>query len=142
MFSFRYLNNALSSIHERALRLITVITSSLLIEYYRITSKKAYVKKYWVISYWNLQIPSRFNTTDHEWSICHQGKHLEQKLWNRKFGTDTISYRGPQLWNLIPERLSILATLTNLQKEIKKWMCDACPCKMCKTYIQRVDFIN
>ena len=22
-----------------------------------------------------------------------------------KFGTETISYRGPQIWNLIPERL-------------------------------------
>ena len=33
MFTSQYLNNALNSIHERALRLFTMITSSLLIEY-------------------------------------------------------------------------------------------------------------
>ena len=59
-----------------------------------------------------------------------------------KYGTKTISYRGPQLWNLIPERLMALETLNKFKKEIKKWRCDACPCRICKTYIQRVSFIN
>ena len=59
-----------------------------------------------------------------------------------KFGTETISYRGPQIWNLIPERLRTLETLHKFKTEIKTWKCDACPCRMCKTYIQCVDFIN
>ena len=36
-----------------------------------------------------------------------------------KFGTETISYWGPQIWNLIPERLGALETLTKFKKEIK-----------------------
>ena len=59
-----------------------------------------------------------------------------------KFGTETISYRGPQIWNLIPERLRTLETLNKFKKEIKKWKCDACSCRMSKTYIQRAGFIN
>ena len=59
-----------------------------------------------------------------------------------KFGTETISYRGPQIWNLIPQRLRALETLNKFKKEIKKWKCDACPCQMCKTYIHCVGFIN
>ena len=31
-----------------------------------------------------------------------------------KFGTETTSYRGPQIWNLIPERLRAL------EKQIKQ----------------------
>ena len=58
------------------------------------------------------------------------------------FGTETISYRGPQIWNLIPQRLRALETLNKFKKEIKKWKCDACPCRMCKTYIHCVGFIN
>ena len=58
-----------------------------------------------------------------------------------KFGTETISYRGPQIWNLIPERLRTLETLNKFKKEIKSRKCDTCPCRMCKTYIQRVGFI-
>ena len=57
-----------------------------------------------------------------------------------KFKTETISYRGPQIWNLIPEILRTLATLSKFEKTNKKWKCDACLCRMCKTYIQRVDF--
>ena len=59
-----------------------------------------------------------------------------------KFGTEIISYRGPQIWNLIPERIRALETLNKFKKEIKTWKCDACPCRMCKTYIQHVGFIN
>ena len=36
-----------------------------------------------------------------------------------KFGTETISYWGPQIWNLIPERLRTLETLTKFKKEVK-----------------------
>ena len=37
-----------------------------------------------------------------------------------KFGTETTSYGGPQIWNLIPERLRALETLNKFKKEIKK----------------------
>ena len=37
-----------------------------------------------------------------------------------KFGTETISYRGPHIWNLIPEKVRALETLSKLKKEIKK----------------------
>ena len=33
-----------------------------------------------------------------------------------EFGTETISYRGPQIWNLILERLRELKTLDNFKK--------------------------
>ena len=58
------------------------------------------------------------------------------------FETEIISYRGPQIWNLIPERLRKLEILNKFKKEIKTWKCDACPCRTSKTYIQRVGFIN
>ena len=36
-----------------------------------------------------------------------------------KFGTETISNRGPQIWNLIPGRLRTLETLNKFENEIK-----------------------
>ena len=58
-----------------------------------------------------------------------------------KFGTETISYRGPQIWNLIRE-IKALDKLNKFKREIKTWKCDACPCRMSKTYIQHIGFIN
>ena len=63
MLASRDFSKALKRIHKPALGLIyndheitwfTMITRPLLIEYYRKTSKKSYIKKYWVFSCWNL----------------------------------------------------------------------------------------
>ena len=46
---------------------------------------------------------------------------LESSLKGKvKLGTKTISYRGPQMWNLIPDRLRALEILRKFKKEIKK----------------------
>ena len=37
-----------------------------------------------------------------------------------KFGIETIFYRRPQIWTLIPEKLRTLATLNKFKKGIKK----------------------
>ena len=152
MFTSRYLNNALNSIHERALRLIyndyklpfdrllednkqksihQKNIESLAIEIYKFQGGLAPA----IMS--DLFI-TRVNNYD-----LRNFQELESSLRRTvKFGTETISYRGPQIWNLIPERIRTLETLNKFKKEIKSWKCDACPCRMCKTYIQRVGFIN
>ena len=58
------------------------------------------------------------------------------------FGTEAISYTGPQLWNLIPENIKLKPTLELLKKKIRKWKCESCPRRICKTYLQRIDFIR
>ena len=44
---------------------------------------------------------------------------------NSKIWTEAIYYMGAQIWNLIPERLRTLETLSKFKKE-KKWESDAC----------------
>ena len=36
------------------------------------------------------------------------------------FGIETISYRGPQLWNLIPDKIKSEPTLELLDKKMEK----------------------
>ena len=43
-----------------------------------------------------------------------------EALHKRAFGTETISYNRPQIWNLIPERLEPLANLFAFSGSIKK----------------------
>ena len=38
-----------------------------------------------------------------------------------RFGTVTITYRGPQIWNLIPDNIKNAFSLENFKREIKKW---------------------
>ena len=37
-----------------------------------------------------------------------------------KFGTERVTYRGPQIWNLIPDDIKYVSSLENFKREIKK----------------------
>ena len=58
-----------------------------------------------------------------------------------KYGTETVTYRGPQIWNLVPEKTKNASSFDIFKKEIRKWKGEKCPCRICKTYIQHVGFI-
>ena len=55
-----------------------------------------------------------------------------------KYGTETFTYRGPQIWNLVPEKTKNASSFDLFKKEIGKWKGEKCPCRICKTYIQHV----
>ena len=58
-----------------------------------------------------------------------------------KYGTETVTYRGPQIWNLVPEKTKYASSFDIFKKEIRKWEGERCPCRIYKTYIQHVGFI-
>ena len=58
-----------------------------------------------------------------------------------KYGTETVTYRGPQIWNLVPEKTKNASSFDIFKKEIRKWKGEKCPCRICKTYIQHVGLI-
>ena len=58
-----------------------------------------------------------------------------------KYGTETFTYRGPQIWNLVPEKTKNGCSFDCLKKEIRKWKGEKCPCRICKMYIHHVRFI-
>ena len=56
-------------------------------------------------------------------------------------GTESISYLGPKIWNILPEKLKNIEDLEHFKKEIKTWKPDNCPCRLCKVYIESVGFL-
>ena len=56
-------------------------------------------------------------------------------------GTESISYLGPKLWDILPEKLKNVDNLEYFEKEIKTWKPDNCPCRLCKVYIESVGFL-
>ena len=57
-------------------------------------------------------------------------------------GTESISYLGPKVWELVPDNLKRINSLTSFKEQIKKWNPENCPCRLCKTYTQHVGFRN
>ena len=50
-----------------------------------------------------------------------------------KYGTETDTYRGPQIWNLVLEKTKNKSYFDIFKKEIGKRKGEKCPCRIYKT---------
>ena len=57
-------------------------------------------------------------------------------------GTETISFRGPKTWLMVPESMKNAVTLHEFKAKIKLWKPHDCTCRICRKYIHNVGFIN
>ena len=75
------------------------------------------------------------------YDLRHFQKIANTKKNSVKMGLETISYRAPQLWNLVPTAIKDALSLSTFKKKIKSWYGDSCPCRLCETYIASVGFV-
>ena len=57
------------------------------------------------------------------------------------YGTETIRFRGPQIWNLITEEFRNAKNLKIFKSKIKKWEPVGCKCRICRIYVPFYGFI-
>ena len=58
------------------------------------------------------------------------------------YGIETTTYRAPSIWAKLPSEYKLAASLDEFKVKIKKWICDTCPCKLCKKFQPNLGFIN
>ena len=58
------------------------------------------------------------------------------------YGTEPLPYLGPKVRNLVPFDIRNCATEQIFCQKIKKWKSDRCSCRLCKTYIPNLGFID
>ena len=152
MFHSRRLNNRINNIHERALRLVY--------RDYSRTSFKALLQidKSVTIHQRNLQVLIMeifktkvginpeimneifiFKKPIYDFRKTDTLKRIKVK--SVKFGTESVSYLGPKLWDLLPTEFKNIESLSKFKDKITGWDTDECPCKLCKNYIRDLGFI-
>ena len=57
-------------------------------------------------------------------------------------GTESVSFLGPIIWDLVPNELKDIENLAAFKKAIKKWSPEKCACRLCKVYINNVDVVR
>ena len=57
-------------------------------------------------------------------------------------GQNSLRYLGPLIWNLIPIEIRNLDSFDAFKSEIKNWKPVNCPCRLCKSFMAGVGFIN
>ena len=55
--------------------------------------------------------------------------------------SESISFLGPKIWNILPDRLKNANNIEAFEMQTKKWKAEKFPCWLCKVYVQNVDFV-
>lgn len=56
-------------------------------------------------------------------------------------GTESISYLGPRIWDIVPEEIKQKNSLNSFKESIKMWVPTNCPCRLCKVYLDGVGLL-
>ena len=56
-------------------------------------------------------------------------------------GIETIRYRGPFTWNLVPNEIRKSKSLSIFKKKIRDWKPQGCTCRLCKIYVQDLGYL-
>ena len=115
MLASRYLNNALNNFHKRALRLIyngndksfnSILTKNNLKTIHQKTLKFIAIKIYKSQNGFSPPIMNdMFFSRQNIYSLQTFQELTTSTKKTVNFSTKTLSYRGPQLWNLIPHNI-------------------------------------
>ena len=151
MFHSRTLNNRINRLHERALRLVYKEPN--------LTFEELLIKdKSFCVHHRNLQklaiemdkshknlspdiMNLVFKKSTNSYDLRNKNPFRSRNARTVHYGTETISYRGPKIWALVPEEIRASPNLQEFKVRIKNWVPQGCTCRLCKIYIQRIGFL-
>ena len=151
MFHSRTSNNKINKLHERALRLVYKDYNSSFQEllnrddsfsiHHRSLQKLATemykVKNDLSPSFMKMIFPLSNNT----YLLRNDKEFKTNNFRTVSYGSETITYRGPKTWELVPTNIKSSNSLNEFKEKIKHWKPEGCMCRICKTYINNLGFI-
>ena len=150
MLHSRKLNQRINNIHERALRIVYKDTRSsfanLLAKDESFTIHERNIQTLGIEMYkvaYGLS-PKIMNLVfslnpqrNHPWESTFLGRNVKTVY----YGTETLAHLGPKIWSLVPTDMKKYS-LSQFTKRIRKWKPAKCPCRLCKTYIKDLGFVE
>ena len=68
---------------------------------------------------------------------------VRPKVKTEYMGKGSFRYFGPVVWDeLLPSKLKAIKVLEKFKVEVKKWIPDKCPCRLCEEYVPGVGKVN
>ena len=151
MFHSRKLNNRINKLHERALRLVYKDSSSsfdqLLVRDNSFSIHDRNLQKLAIEIYKvkNNISPSfmhfLFPETENPYYLRSNPSFKTSNIRTVYYGSETLMYRGPKIWNLLPVDIKESNSLIEFKRKIKSWKQKGCTCRMCIPFIPNLGFI-
>ena len=155
MFHSKKLNNRINSLHERALRVVYKDNNSnltfeeLLKKDNSFTIHERNLQKLAILMYkvrnglCPLPVKEIFSRNDcaPELRSNENGEDwVVPKVRTENYGIETLRYRGPVTWNLVPNDIKLSKTFEIFKAKIVEWKPLGCKCKLCKPYAQNLGY--
>ena len=55
-------------------------------------------------------------------------------------GSESIYHLRPKIWKIVPAKMKETNSLNSFKIEIREWVLQSCPCRLCRQYITGVGF--
>ena len=78
---------------------------------------------------------------EHHYNLRNNVHFITPQIRTVYRGSESISFLGPKIWNILPDRLKNATSLEAFKIQIKKWKSQNCPCRLCRVYVQNVGFV-
>ena len=152
MFHSRGLNNKITRIHERTLRMTYKDKSSTFQEllekdkyvsmHHRNVQKLA-IEIYKVLHSFSPPILNDiFVPVSRPYNFCRNDTLQRRRVNAIRHDTESILFLGPNIQDLVPSDIKLSQSLSIFIRKIKKWVPLQCPCQFCKIYLQHIGFIQ
>ena len=73
--------------------------------------------------------------------LCRNDTFEKRQMHSLYHGTESLSFLGPKIWNLVPMKLKQSDSLDSFKLKIKNWVPFECLSRLRKTYIQQLGFL-
>lgn len=151
MFHSRTLNNRINRLHERGLRLVykdsDLSFKNLLHKDNSFTIHHRNLQKLATEMYkaYNdlspSQIKSIFPEKQVPYNLRNKNPFKSTNVSTVSYGTETIRFRGPKVWELVPDEIKNSKTLIEFKNKIRKWEPVGCTCRLCKIFVHNLGFL-
>ena len=152
MFHSRNLNNKINKIHERSLRIVYNDDTSSFDELLRKDNSVSIhhrniqalaIEMYKAKNNLSPKITQGiFKLRNSPYNMRSQHDFVLPRSTTANYGTESLRFMGPKIWNILPETLEEVPSLYKFKLEVKHWIPTDCPCKLCKMYILNVGYID
>ena len=151
MFHSRTLNNRINRLHERALRLVykdfTLSFEELLdldnsFSIHHRNLQKLVTEIFKVKN--NLSprfMKNVFPDSINPYNLRNGPEFKTSNIHTVSYGSDTVTFRGPKTWALVPTDIKNSNSLTDFKAKIKHWKPEGCTCRLCKVFVANLGFI-
>ena len=147
----RQLNNRINKIQERALRIVYEDSAStfedLLNKDGSVTIHDRNIQLlatelFKVINGSSPEIMKEIFPLKKENLYCSKFPFITRNINTVSHGTQSLGYLGPKIWSIIPDSLKNSTSINEFKIKVKGWKPSKCPCRLCKTYVYGVGFID